>query len=200
MKRIVAASLLVFFSLNALAQEGAWQKSYRLEAAGKYADAAVALDGQDKGSEAAFALSRLGWLSYLQGRYNDAIAYYTRALEKNPKSLEARLGMTLPLLAQQRWREAALYARQVIGESAWDYTAHQRLLVAEEGMRDWHAMAEHAERLTERYPADATAWVYLARARAWLGDVKAAREAYGRVLDRFPGHLEATRYLAANGA
>jgi hypothetical protein len=33
----------------------------------------------------------------------------------------------LPLLAQQRWREAAVEANKVIAVSAWDYTAHVRL-------------------------------------------------------------------------
>ena len=188
---------MLFLATTALAaDETAWQKSYRLEAAGKHAEAAAALNGLDSTADASFVLSRRGWLAYLQGQHNDAIALYGRALDRNPKSLEARQGLTLPLLAQQRWREAAMYARQVIAESEWDYTAHVRLLIAEEGQREWRSMQEHAARLTERYPSDATAWVYLARAHAWLRNVSEAREAYVRVLDRYPGHLEASRYLA----
>jgi len=180
------------------AEESSWQKSYRLEAAGKYAEAAVALDSANGGVDADFILMRRGWLSYLQGRYNEAVDFYGRAIAKNPKSLEARNGVTLPLLAQQRWREAAFHARQVIAESAWDYTAHQRLLVAEEGQREWKILADHAEKVTDRYPSDATALVYLARAHAWLGNTKAAKEAYGLVLNRVPGHIEATSYRAGN--
>ncbi len=197
MKRTLAF-LLALSSLAALAEEGAWQKSYRLEAATRYAEAFTALDGVEERADAGFALSRRGWLAYLQGKNQEAYAFYKHALERNPKSLDARLGITLPLLARQRWREVAMYARQVIAESAWDYTAHVRLLAALEGQRDWRAMAKHAERLVERYPSDATAWVYLARANAWLGDVREARKAYGQVLDRYPSHLEAGRYLADN--
>jgi len=195
--KIRTALALLFLASTALAaDETAWQKSYRLEAAGKYAEAATSINGMESGADASFVLSRRGWLAYLQGQHNEAISFYGRALDRNPRSLEARHGITLPLLAQQRWREAAVHARQVIAESAWDYTAHVRLLVAEEGQRDWRGMQEHAARLTERYPSDATAWVYLARAHAWLRNVSEAREAYGRVLDRYPGHLEASRYLA----
>ena len=163
MKRIFAL-LLVLSSLAAQAEESAWQKSYRLEAAARYAEAFSALDGVEDGADGGFALSRRGWLAHLQGKYGEAISLYQHALERNPKSLDARLGITLPLLARQRWREAAMYARQVITESAWNYTAHVRLLAAEEGQHEWRAMAEHAQRLVERYPSDATAWVYLARA------------------------------------
>ncbi|MDP2832890.1 MAG: tetratricopeptide repeat protein [Pseudomonadota bacterium] len=196
MKRIIVI-LFALSSLPALAEESAWQKSYQLEAGTRYAEALAALNGVEESADAGFALSRRGWLAYLQGKNQDAHAFYKRALERNPGSLEARLGITLPLLAQQRWREAAMYARQVIAESAWDYTAHVRLLAALEGQRDWRSMAEHAERLVERYPSDTTAWVYLARAQAWLGDVREARKAYSRTLERYPDHLEATRYLAS---
>ncbi|MDP2809790.1 MAG: tetratricopeptide repeat protein [Rhodocyclaceae bacterium] len=196
-RQFCIALALAFLATTALAtDETAWQKSHRLEAAGKYAEASTSLNGLESGADASFVLSRRGWLAYLQGQYNEAISHYNRALDKNPRSLEARHGITLPLLAQQRWREAAVVARQIVAESAWDYTAHVRLLVAEEGQQDWRGLQEHAERLTGRYPSDATVWVYLARAHAWQRHVREAREAYGRVLDRYPGHLEATRYIA----
>ncbi len=195
LSHIVVLGLLATTALAA--DETAWQKSYRLEAAGKHAEAAASLNGLESGADASFVLSRRGWLAHLQGQYADAISFYSRAIDKNPRSLEARHGITLPLLAQQRWREAAVQARQIIAESAWDYTAHVRLLLAEEGLQDWRGMQEHAERLTERFPSDATAWVYLARAHAWQRNVREAKEAYGRVTDRYPGHVEATRYLAS---
>lgn len=197
MKRI-AALLLGLFCLAAQADESAWQKSYALESAGKYSEAEQPLDTAVNGPEAEFAWMRRGWLSYRDGRYNEAVSHYKRAMARNPQSLEARNGIVLPLLAQQRWREAAIHARQVIAESSWDYTAHVRLLIAEEGQRDWRGMAAHAQDLTQRYPSDATVWVYLARAHAWQSNVKEAKAAYRRVLARIPGHQEGTAYLNRN--
>lgn len=198
MKTWMAVLFLMVAASSVWADESPWQKSYRLEAAGKYAEASAALDSTDGSVDADFTLMRRGWLSYLQKRYNESVDFYGRAISKNPKSLEARNGITLPLLAQQRWREAASHARQVIAESAWDYIAHQRLMVAEEGQRDWKTLAEHAARVAERYPADATALVYLARAHAWREETNAAKRAYGRVLIRVPGHIEATSYSVGN--
>lgn len=192
------AALFLMAAASVWADESPWQKSYRLEAAGKYAESSAVLDSASGNADADLALMRRGWLSYLQGRYNEAVDFYGRAIARNPKSLEARNGVTLPLLAQQRWREAASHARQAIAESAWDYTAHLRLMVAEEGLRDWKTLAEHAERVAEHYPSDATALVYLARAHAWAGNARTAKEAYGRVLNRTPGHIEATSYRASN--
>lgn len=176
--------------------ENAWQESYALEAQGKYAQAAAVLEPVLRVSPShEFAFIRRGWLNYLQGHHNDALRDYGQALALNPKSLDARLGLTLPLLAQQRWKEAAIEARKVIAVSDWDYTANVRLLICEEGERKWEEMARRAEELSAHYPTDATALVYLARAHAWLGNTDKARTAYARVLERAPTNAEAIDYL-----
>ena len=179
--------------------EAVWTSSYSLEAGKKYAEALTALDAiPASGADGQLLLLRKGWLTYLQGEYNDSAKYYQEALQQNPKSLDAMLGMTLPLLAQQRWQEAAVYAKQVLNVAPNQYTAYLRLIVAEEGVHDWESMKKHAEELTEHYPTDTTAFVYLARAYAWLGDKESAKKTYSAVLVRMPKHLEAAAYLSKN--
>lgn len=173
-----------------------WKDSYALEAAGKYEQAASALEPILRTApNHEFGLMRRAWLNYLQGRHREALRDYNQILWLNPNALEARLGLTLPLMAQQRWSEAANEARKVIAVSAWDYTAHLRLLLCEEGEARWDDMAQHAAALVVRYPTDATFLVYLARAEAWRGNIKAAKTYYGRVLERIPAHVEAGNYL-----
>jgi tetratricopeptide (TPR) repeat protein len=199
----LAVALLVYTGLVS-AQSGkgvisAWQESYKQEAAGKYAPAQFALEPilrDSPGND--FALMRRAWLNYLQGRHHDAVRDYTQALLLNPRSLEARLALSLPLMAQQQWKEAEIELRKVIGVSAWDYTAHSRLLVCEEGQRKWNELAQHAAELASRYPSDANALLYLARGEAWLGNVKKAQAAYMQVLERAPAHVEAANYLLKN--
>ena len=177
----------------------AWQESYTLEHAGKYPQAAAVLETLLRESpNHEFAIMRRGWLNYLQGKYNDALRDYNQVLALNPRSLEARLGLTLPLLAQQRWKEAAVEARKVLAVSPWDYTAHVRLLVCEEGEKSWADLSRHAAELAARYPSDATALVYLARADAWQSNKAKARAAYAQVLERYPHHVEANAYLKSN--
>ncbi len=199
----VRRSLIASIALILLTQESSaqtpWSESYRYEVQGDYAAALIALEPiLDADPAHEFALLRTAWLKYLLGDYNAAIRDYERALEINVASLEARLGLTLPLLAQRRWREAAGAAREVLSLAPWNYYAHVRLMVAEEGQRQWQTLAAHAELVAARYPGDATVLVYLARAQARQGRLEDARSAYARVLERVPGHEEATAFLSQN--
>ena len=200
--RTLHAALALLISCGAVFAQGGsalWQESFTLEAAGKYPQAASVLDPLLRESpNHEFALMRRAWLNYLQGKYNDALRDYNQVLALNPRSLEARLGLTLPLMAQQRWKEAAAETRKVIAVSPWDYTAHSRLLVCEEGEKSWAELSRHATDHAARYPSDATSLVYLARAEAWLGNKAKARSAYQQVLERYPAHVEAGTYLKNN--
>lgn len=195
--RYLLVACMLLASTAAKAQNATlWKDSYALEAAGKYAQAASALEPLLRESPThEFGLMRRAWLNYLQGRLTESLRDYNQVLFVNSSSLEARLGLTLPLLAQHRWSDAAYEARRVLAVSAWDYTAHLRLLMAEEGEKRWDDMARHAAAVVARYPSDPSLLVYLARAEAWRGNVKAARTAYAQVLERSPGHVEAANYL-----
>ena len=196
MQLLILVVSAMFAPYSLADNSAAWTKSYTLETEKKYAEALSALDAIPANDpDAQLTLLRRGWLNYLLEQYNDSVKWYKQAMQQSPKSLDAALGVTLPLLAQQRWQESALYAKQVLEVSPYQYTAFLRLLLAEEGAREWASMKKHAQDLAEHYPTDATALVYLARSHAWLGDKDAARKAYSSVLNRVPGHYEATAYL-----
>ncbi len=199
-KTINGALLLMIclFTASVGASTLMWKKSYGLEKQGKYAQAAEAIEPMAKAGKDEYAVLRYAYLLYKQGRYNDSFDYYRKAMEMNRDSLDARLGITLPLLAQKRWRQVAVYTRQVLVKAEWNHTAHVRLMTAEEGMRKWHTLGRHAQEVTRVYPSDPMLWVYLARARAWMGDVKSAKAAYEKVLIREPDNEEAAEYLAKN--
>lgn len=188
---------LTIATAPAMAQEAAWQNSYQLEAAGKYTEAFTALDGvAANGADAELKLIRRGWLYYLPGRFDESIREYRLAIERNPKSVDARLGITLPLLAAKRWREAEQSAQAALNLAPNNYTAMLRLVIALEAQKDWTIMAKVAANMAASYPTDASAYVYLARANAWLGKRDESVAAYTATLSRYPGHLEAKAYLA----
>ena len=198
MKLYVTLLSVALLAFSAGSRADAWSQSYELEFAGKYADAAKLFDPLlKKEPDNEFARLRRAWLHYLAGDYNDSQGDYKKALQANPRSLDAQVGLTLPLLAQQRWKEAGIIARQALEVAPWNYYAHLRLLVAEEGQRQWQTLREHSDQLHERYPSDATILVYRARAHYWLGNMKGARENYLQVLQRVPGHIEAEQFLAS---
>ena len=186
-------------SAAAMAQ-GPWAESYQLESRGAYGAASrVLVPVIEVNPEHEFAILRMAWLKYLEGDYNASITDYRRARDLNKQSLEAQLGLTLPFLAQRRWREAAAAAQEVLSAAPWNYYAHVRLMAAEEGQRRWQTLASHAREVAARYPSDATILVYLARAEARQGNLDVAIDVYANVLERVPTHEEATAFLAENG-
>lgn len=193
---LLAVIMSLIIPMSAWSAMDPWAESYRLEALTQYESAAKSLDAVIKANpQHEFAILRHGWLNYLRGAHNESIRDYQKALDINPKSLDALLGLTLPLIAQQRWREVASYANKVLEVAPWNYYAHVRLMISEEGERKWDTLAKHAANVNQHYPSDATILVYLARANVWLKKDKEARLAYEKVLERIPGHIEATQYL-----
>lgn len=196
MKNYVGFVLALLVGFSAGSQADIWSESFKLESMAQYKAAAKLLDPLLKKQPSnEFAMLRRAWLHYLAGNYNRAHSDYKKALQANPQSLDAQIGIALPLLAQQRWKEAASYARQALKVAPWNYYAHLRLLVAEEGQQQWQTLLKHCQELHQRYPSDATVLVYQARAQHWLGDKQAASDTYRQVLQRVPGHIEAQQFL-----
>ncbi len=189
--------VLFFVSFVCNADNSVWQKSHQLEAEGDYEKAAAIIKGWAV-SDDEYAVLRYAHLKYMQGEYNDSIEYYKKAIKLNPKSLSAKLGITLPQIAQGRWRQVKIYTRQVLVRSDWDYTAHLRLMMAEEAEKKWHTLGKHADGLVEIYPGDTDSYLYLARAKAWMGNTPVAKKAYVEVLHRSPDNLEAETYVEEN--
>ena len=191
----LAAALTLQCSV-AQAQESAWRNSYQFETAGKFTEAIAAMEPVFvNGPDAEFKLLRRGWLYYQAGRFDESIREYRLAIERNSQSVDARLGLVLPMLAAKRWREAEQAARAVLDIAPHNYTALVRQAIAQEGLQDWQALSKTANTLVADYPSDATAYTYLARANAWLGKRSEAVAAYNSVLVRYPSHLEARAYI-----
>ena len=190
-------ALLLLVARSGLAEIDPWAESYRLERLYQYDSALRALDVAEKtDSDNELIFLRRGWLHYLSGNHSKSINYYKKAVRKNTKSLEARLGMILPLLAQQRWREAMLEAQRVLEVAPWNYQAHVHLMTCEHALKQWTVLAKHAQEVAARYPSDVSVLVYLARAHHHMDDSAGALSAYQRVLNISPEHVEAGQYLA----
>lgn len=183
---------LLLLSLGAqAAAESSWQRSYKFEAEGRYEHALaeiVPLQNQNGGE---LAWLRSGWLLYLQGNHNDAIRAYNQAMRLNTDSVDARLGLTLPLMAQQRWNDAAYYARHVIASDPGNYAAQLRLLVCLEALGQWEELKTSAQSAGQHFPSEYLPWLYRARAHKQLRETNEARQAYAQLLMRKPEDAEA---------
>lgn len=185
-------SQCLLVAASAYGDTNPWKESYRLENQYQY-DAALSALNHASGDDELLLLRR-GWLNYLKGSNSKAIEYYKKAISKNGNSLDARLGIILPLLAQQRWREAEQNANNALSIAPWNYYAHIRLMQAEQGLKQWQQLAKHAQTVHTRYPSDATVLIYLAHAQQRLGNHDAAKAAYQKVLQLLPDNFEASQY------
>ncbi|MBF0190938.1 MAG: hypothetical protein HQL99_07265 [Magnetococcales bacterium] len=191
---LLAALLLA--SAPASAGESLWAGSYRLEAEGRLAEALGMLDPVPvNGPDAELRCLRRAWLLYLLGGHHESIREYRLAIERNGSSLDARLGLLLPLLALERWDEAQREARTILDKAPHNYLALLRLAVAQTGQKEWSGVVQSAQSLIAAFPSDAMGFLYLARARTGLGQKREATEAYRAVLVRQPDQAEAKAAL-----
>lgn len=194
-----AVAMALVMASAAQAQQDPWSESYRLEKAGRHADAQALVEPlATRQSPHEFALLRSGWLLYLQGRYREAEERYLRAAEVNPRSVEAWRGAMLPQMALFKWSDALKSGQRVTAANSWDYIANIRIMICEEAMSRWGDLARHAAAMSARYPSDATVLVYGARAAVAMRDRRKAREMYAQVIERIPGHVEATKFIESD--
>ena len=107
MKRITLITILIFSVLLLTAQDyskltAAFSDSYAKEKSGKYGDAASALKAYYDADSYEINL-RLGWLTYLQGQFEESLGYYNKAIELMPYAIEPRLGVVLPASSLGNW-------------------------------------------------------------------------------------------------
>ena len=173
-----------------------WAQSYKLETALNYKGAAsIIMDSINVPSTAEMANSRLGWLNYLQGKYAISIDNYKKAIEINPNSIDANLGITLPFMAQKRYRSAVKYTLQALELSPNNYTASAKLMYIYTIQQKWKSLNYFSSELSTYYPNLVEPLVYMARSNIQLVKIEAAKSNYRKVLRLMPGHIEAISFL-----
>lgn len=189
-------AILVTLSSTAAANTpSVWQQSYSYEAAGDYKNAAKVISELAIRKKNEYALIRYAWLKYMQGKFGESISAYKKAIKANGKSVDARVGIVLPLLAQERWKEVQHYSQQALVIAPDNYQASLYLMSVWEKKRDWEALKKLAKRISKRYPSTADGLVYLARAEWHLGNKESSKKAYQQVLYRYPTNWEANSAL-----
>jgi tetratricopeptide (TPR) repeat protein len=94
--------LLTFVSFGQQKVLDAFLDSYAQEKLGNYMGAAMSVASVYNPASYEHNL-RLGYLKYMCGANNEAITYYSKAIEIMPFAVEPRIGYTLPLAAMESW-------------------------------------------------------------------------------------------------
>ena len=175
----------------------AYAASYQFETALKYAEAIKALEPVAQADPADYAVNlRLGWLYYLSGEPVPSLRHYATAVKRVPASIEARIGYTLPLLAQGQYAELEKATRQVLAADAGNYYANLRLALSLRMQKKPDQAETVAKALLERYPTDVSALTELALVRVAQDQKEDAARLYEQILILDPENAIAKQQLA----
>jgi tetratricopeptide (TPR) repeat protein len=189
-----------FLPTNARAQEldiaGSYHRSFEMERAERYQDAIRALAPVYEAYPNGYTVNlRMGWLFYLNGNFNNAVAHYEVAGTAAPFALEPKLGRLLPLLAQGRWAEAESVAYQIVSVDHYNYYGNLRLLIALREQQKLEPAYQIALKMVGVYPTDMYYLVELALVNDARGDTAEAKRLFGEILILYPGNETALKYL-----
>ena len=163
----------------------AYQLSYAAEAAGKLDEAISALGKLPAPQrESYLAHYRRGWLLYCQGRFAEAVSAYSKASALEPGSVEARVAVLLPLLAQKRWDDTANAAQEVLKRDPENYLATLRLAFAKFSAKRFAEAEVSYRKLRVLYPADLEVRTGLAWTALRLGQQREALAMFSEVLEK----------------
>ena len=125
---------------------------------------------------------RAAWLYYRKGQYDDAIVTYRKAITLAPRSVEAHLGLTLPLMAMSRWKETEDICRKVLRPAPANYLALSRLAYAQYNRAAFTEAEASYQKVLSLFPSDLDMMLGLGWTYTKLGRPEQARALFDAVL------------------
>ena len=175
----------------------AYHKSYRYEKAQNYTDAIKALSPVITAYPTAYTVNlRLGWLNYLTGSFATARTHYQTAIKTAPDSLEAKLGHTLPLMAQEKWEDVETLAKQILRVDPANYTANLRLAYASRLQKKFDAAEAILNGTLVLYPTDISLLTELALVKLAKDNKAEAKRLFNDVVILDPENVTAKAQLS----
>jgi tetratricopeptide (TPR) repeat protein len=186
--RIIFISILLLLtSASALQAQNekqlqeAFAASYKHETDGDYTKAADIL--RKEYDEFSYEINlRLGWLTYLNGSFTESSAFYSKAIQLMPLSIEARLGFVLPASAMGNWDHVITRYNEILKIDPNHYLTNYRMGLIYYYREDYQNAYKYFERIANMYPFDYDAihmfaWVHLRQ-----GKKKEASTLFNRAL------------------
>ncbi|WP_456401102.1 tetratricopeptide repeat protein [Persephonella sp.] len=202
MRKILLLLFILIFS-NVLAEEkkdidikGAYYRSYQYEKVGDYENAIKSLMVLYKKYPDGYTINlRLGWLYYLNKNYSNSIYHYEKAMKIVPSSIEAKLGLTLPLLAQGKYGDVEKICYQIISTDYFNYYGNLRLSIVLRLGKKLDTAVEVVNKMLSLYPTDVNFLTELGIIRYLQGEYGQAKYIFNDILILDPENVTAREYL-----
>ena len=176
------------------ATKEAFQSSYIDEATGDYYSAINSLKAvyDEKSYETNL---RLGWLSYLGGNFTESIAYYNKAINLMPYSVEPRFGIVYPSSAVGNWSTVIREYEKILEICPNNSYALHRLGLVYYGREDYGTAKKYFDKVVNLYPFDYDALTMLGWTNLKLSNLREARVLFQKALLHTPTGASAAQGL-----
>jgi tetratricopeptide (TPR) repeat protein len=200
MKRFTLLAIFVSLVLLSIAQDqeklsAAFSASYAKEKEGKYDDAIKVLKAFYDANSYEVNL-RLGWLTYLQGQFNESLGYYNKAVDIMPYAIEPRLGVVLPLSAQGNWDMVITQYNKILVIDPNNTLILYRMGLISYDKKDYKQAYQYFEKVVNLYPWDYQSLLMLAWSNLKLGKTREAKILFYKVLLYYPGDVSSKEGLS----
>ncbi len=199
-KRKILTIIILFISLSLSSIWTAWsesipqiyQQSYEEEAKGNYQEAILVLMQANRSGDNSYLYHlRLGWLQYLVTKYTDSVNSYRKAVILNKNSIEAKLGLMLPLMAQGKWSDAEKVAKEILSLDPLSYLGNSRMAYIYYNLKQYMDAEASYRKVLSYYPGDIEMQAGLAWSLLKQDKKEAADKAFGEILRYVPNHVSA---------
>jgi tetratricopeptide (TPR) repeat protein len=200
MKKICILTLIMWMALLSVASAAAgesipqiYQQSYNEEAKGNYPEAILVLHRAERAGDSSYLFQlRMGWLNYLAGKYPESVNSYRKALIKGKDSIEAKLGLMLPLMAQSKWTDAEKVGKEIIAVDNFSYLANSRLAFIYYNLKLFKDAESYYRKVLNYYPGDMEMQTGLGWSLLQQGKKEAAQKVFAEVLFYAPNQVSAS--------
>ena len=185
---ILAMLLLVMSSVSAQvtfqARKEAVYKSYYYESVFSYDKAIELLQPLNKATSEKdyFFNVRLGWLHFKKKNYENSKFHYQRALLQVPTSIEAMLGLSLPMMAMGKWAAVETLMYKILMLDSGNYYGNRRLAEALRQQQKYLLSMKVSAKMLSKYPLDKLFLQEHGIASFLLGEKSAALETFSTLL------------------
>lgn len=184
-KPLVIAGLLIIssgaFSQDNTKLQQAFSDSYSFEYAKNYTRAIEII--KPFYSEGSYELNmRLGWLSYMAGNFPESVAYYQKAINLIPLSIEARLGMVYPLSYQLNWEGVITQYNEILKTDPQNLNVNYKLGLVYYNREQYTEAKKYFDKYISLYPFEYNAVLMSAWTNLKLSKFSEAKELFNKVL------------------
>ncbi|HHG74140.1 MAG TPA: hypothetical protein ENK22_03775 [Persephonella sp.] len=198
-KKIVLLFLFIFYTAFGLSYDeikDAYYRSYQYEKTGNYEDAIKSLMPVYQSYPEGYTINlRLGWLYYLDKKYANSIFHYEKAMKVAPYSIEAKLGYTLPLLAQGKYADVERVCYQILNTDFYNYYGNLRLSFVLRMQKKYDIAEKVINKMLVIYPTDLNFLLELGLLKFFTGKKDEAKKILRDLLILDPENVTAKEYL-----